>query len=177
MTFRFKPMEIIADTREHASQFKRIASQLEALNVKYFRSKLFVGDYQSLDNARLVVDRKKDLQELAGNVTQQHERFKAELQRAQEAGIKVIILCEHGPEIRTLDDVARWLNPRRSLMTFKVIDGKRKPYPRFPYAITGPKLHKILCTLHERYGVDFVFCTKGKTGAKIVELLGGGAGE
>lgn len=167
-------MEIIADTREHASQFKRVACQLDALNVKYFRSKLFVGDYQSLDNARLVVDRKKDLQELASNVTHDHERFKAELIRAQEAGIKLIILCEHGPEIKKLADVEKWLNPRRDMMVFKYVDGKRKAFPRYPYAITGTKLHRILCTIQERYGVDFVFCTKQETGAKIVELLGGG---
>lgn len=80
-------MQIQVDSREHASEWERISKQLDKLGVKYFRSKLYVGDYQSLDNARLVIDRKKNLQELCGNVCQQHERFQKELKRAQEAGI------------------------------------------------------------------------------------------
>ena len=51
---------------------------------------MYVGDYQSLDNPRLVIDRKKDLQELCGNVCQQHERFKAELVRAIQQDIKIV---------------------------------------------------------------------------------------
>ena len=104
-------MEIIVDTREHKAEAERIQKQLDALGHKTFRSKLFVGDYQSLDNARLVVDRKKDLQELCGNVCQQHERFTNELRRAKENGIKLIILCEHGG-IKDLSDVQWWINPR-----------------------------------------------------------------
>ena len=56
-------MQIIVDTREHQSEWKRISKQFDELGVKYFRSKLFCGDYQSMDNTRLVVDRKRDLQE------------------------------------------------------------------------------------------------------------------
>ena len=85
-------MVIQVDTREHKSEWGRIQSQFDSLGVQYFRSKLYCGDYQSLDNAKLCIDRKKDLQELCGNVCQQHERFKAELIRAREAGIQLIIL-------------------------------------------------------------------------------------
>ena len=85
-------MNIQVDSREHESEWKRIKKQFDKLNVSYFRSKLYVGDYQSLDNPRLVIDRKKDLQELYGNICQQHERFKAELLRAMESNIKIHIL-------------------------------------------------------------------------------------
>ena len=98
-------MVIQVDTREHKSEWGRIQSQFDSLGVQYFRSKLYCGDYQSLDNAKLCIDRKKDLQELCGNVCQQHERFKAELIRAREAGIQLIILCEHGPDIKSVGDV------------------------------------------------------------------------
>ena len=70
-------MTIQIDTREHKAEAERIDRQLDAMGVEHFRSKLYVGDYQSLDNGRLVIDRKKDLSELCGNVTQQHERFRA----------------------------------------------------------------------------------------------------
>ena len=147
---------IQADTREHKSEWERISSQFDALGVKYFRSKLYVGDYQSLDNPRLVVDRKKDLQEIAGNVCQQHERFRAELVRAQEAGIQIVILCEHGGSIKSLEDVYFWENPRRR---------------ESPGAISGHRLFKILNTMKDKYGVRFEFCDKRSTGRRIVEIL------
>ena len=83
-------MTIQIDTREHKNEAARIERQFDAMGVEYFRSKLYCGDYQSLDNGRLVVDRKKDLNELCGNVTQQHERFRRELIRGNEAGIRCL---------------------------------------------------------------------------------------
>ena len=84
-------MQIQVDTREHKKEWERVQKQFDKIeDIQYFRSKLYVGDYQSLDNPRLVIDRKKDLQELCGNVTQQHERFKAELIRAMQAGIPAV---------------------------------------------------------------------------------------
>jgi len=166
-------MQIQVDSREHASEWERISKQLDKLGVQYFRSKLYVGDYQSLDNARLVIDRKKNLQELCGNVCQQHERFKAELIRAQEAGIKIIILCEHGGGIHDLADVYFWENPRSKYTTIKMVNGRPKRVPVSPNAISGQKLCKALRTIANRYDVRFEFCTKAETGKKIVELLGG----
>ena len=54
------------DTREKDHAIRRILADFEKQGVRFFRSKLYVGDYQRLDNGRLVVDRKKDLQEIAG---------------------------------------------------------------------------------------------------------------
>lgn len=148
---------ILVDTREHKEQWERVKAQFDRIGVKYDRSKLYVGDYQSLDNARLVVDRKQHLGELCSNVCQQHERFRAELVRAQEAGIKLVILCEHGGEIRSLEDVYFWINPRHK-------------YSKA--AMQGQQLFKILNTMRTKYGVDFQFCTKQQTGRRIAEILG-----
>ena len=164
-------MDIIVDTREHDSEWERIKSQFDNLDVKYYRSKLFVGDYQSLDNARLVVDRKKDLQELCGNVCQQHERFKAELVRAMDAGIKVVILCEHGKDIKSIEDVFTWVNPRSTRTVWKKINGRMTRTIEQTKAVTGTSLYKSLCTIRDRYNVTFLFCTKDETGEKIVEIL------
>lgn len=163
-------MELIVDTREHASEWERIKAQFDELGIKYWRSKLFVGDYQSLDNARLVIDRKKDLQEICGNVCQQHERFRDELLRAQEAGIKIIVLCEHGSDITCLEDIKNWKNPRRE-GRFRTINGKKVWYQISPNATSGEQLYKMLKTMQEKYGVTFEFCTKDETGKRIVELL------
>ena len=125
-----------------------------------------------MDNARLVIDRKKDLQELCGNVCQQHERFKAELIRAMEQGIKIVILCEHGPDIKSIEDVWFWQNPRKHKVIWKTVNGQRVRTVMSDKAVDGNQLYKSLCTIRDRYNVDFVFCTKEETGRKIVEILG-----
>lgn len=165
-------MTIQVDSREHAKEWERIKGQFDSLGLQYFRSKLYVGDYQSLDNPRLVIDRKKDLQELCGNVCQQHERFKAELIRAMQNGIKIVILCEHGEDIKTMEDVYFWQNPRKYQMRWKTVDGKRIKEVISAKAVDGCQLYKSLCTIRDRYNVDFVFCQKHETGQKIVEILG-----
>lgn len=164
-------MNIQMDSREHEGERKRISKQFDELGVKYFRSKLYVGDYQSMDNARLVIDRKKDLQELCGNVCQQHERFKAELIRAMEQGIKIVILCEHGPDIKSIEDVWFWQNPRKHKVIWKTVNGQRVRTVMSDKAVDGNQLYKSLCTIRDRYNVDFVFCNKEETGRKIVEIL------
>lgn len=169
-------MTIQIDTREHKNEAERIERQFDAMGVAHFRSKLYCGDYQSLDNGRLVIDRKKDLQELCGNVTQQHERFRRELIRAQEAGIHVIVLCEHGNGIERLTDVYFWENPRLKKMKWVVENGRPKQVPAYPNAITGEKLMKILQTISTKYSVQFIFCDPAHTGETIAALLGGDGG-
>lgn len=166
-------MQIQVDTREHAKEWERIQQQFDAAGIQYFRSKMFVGDYQSLDNPRLVIDRKKDLQELCGNVCQQHERFKAELVRAVEQGIKIVVLCEHGTDIKRIEDVYFWENPRKHQVRWKTVDGKRVKTVLSEKAVDGCQLYKSLCTIRDRYNVSFVFCTKEETGKRIIEILGG----
>ncbi len=167
-------MQVQVDTREHAKEWERIKGQFDALGVQYFRSKMYVADYMSLDNPRLVIDRKKDLQEICGNVCQQHERFKAELLRAKEQGIKLVILCEHGADIKSLEDVYFWSNPRKYQIRWKTVNGKRVKDVISAKAVDGNQLYKSLCTIRDRYNVDFVFCRKEETGQKIIEILENG---
>lgn len=164
---------IQVDTREHKGEVERIERQFDAMGIKHFRSKCFVGDYQSLDNGRLVVDRKKDLQELCGNITTQHERFRRELVRASQAGIRIIVLCEHGNGIRTIEDVRVWHNPRLDMMKFAVVNGRPCKVKAYPHATTGATLAKTLESISERYDVRFMFCEPSETGETIVRLLGG----
>lgn len=164
-------MTIQVDTREHKSEWERIQSQFNQLGVDYIRSKLWVGDYMNLDNPRVIVDRKKDLQELIGNVTTQHERFIRELSNAQEKGIKLYILCEHGEDIRDLIDVYFWDNPRLHITRWITMDGKPRKVKKYPKATKGESLYKSLKTIETKYGASFVFCDKHETGYQIVKLL------
>lgn len=166
-------MQIQVDTREHKAEWERIQRQFDDMGIKYFRSKMYVGDYQSLDNPRLVIDRKKDLLELCGNVCQQHERFKAELIRAMQQNIKIVILVEHGEDIKTLEDVYFWENPRKHEVIWKTVNGKKVRTVRSEKAVDGIQLYRSLLTIRDRYNVDFVFCEKHETGKKIVEILSG----
>lgn len=166
-------MVIQIDSREHKWEMARVQRQLESLGVKTIVSKLYVGDYQSLDNGRLVIDRKKDLQELCGNVCQQHERFRAELLRAQEAGIQIIILCEHGSDITSLQDVYFWQNPRKHEVKWRTVNGRKIKTVESSRAVDGEQLYKSLITMRDKYGVRFEFCTKDITGQRIKELLDG----
>ena len=151
-------MTCIVDTREKPQAIQKILAEFERQNVKVIRSKLWVGDYQRLDNPMLVIDRKQSLGEVCNNVVQDHKRFRAELQRAQEYGQHIIVLVEHSKNIRTLEDVIHWVNPRLKVS---------------PLAVSGERLYRILSTMSKTYGVEFQFCTKDETGARIIELLKG----
>lgn len=165
-------MTVQIDSREHQKERERIEKQFDKLGIDHFVSKLWVGDYMSLDNAKLVIDRKLDLNEICGNVCQQHERFRNELLRAKEQGIQIIILIEE-PDIENLVDVYFWENPRKKAYKWKMVNGHPWKVESNRPPLQGKQLYKCLETIKKRYGVRFEFCDKKSTGKKIVELLGG----
>lgn len=168
-------MNIQIDSREKAKAIKGILAEFDHQGVDYYVSKLYVGDYMNLDNPRLIIDRKQNLTELCNNVCQDHDRFRNELIRANEASIDVIILCEHGKGVECLEDVIWWDNPRRHKRIQDPETGKWKDITT--KAITGEKLYKILCTLQRKYQCRFEFCNREETGKRIIELLGGVPGD
>lgn len=162
-------MVIQIDSREHQHVLTKIKAEFDRQGVKYYTSKLLVGDYMNLDNPKVIVDRKQNLQEIVGNVIHDHERFRCELIRAQEVGIQLVILCEEGHNITCLEDVKYWDNPRRHIR--KRIDGRWQTVET--KATTGETLYNILSTMARKYGVIWEFCTKEETGSRILEILGG----
>lgn len=162
-------MDIQIDTREKQRAIRKILKTFDDNGVKHFSSKLLVGDYMSLDNPRLIIDRKQNLQELCGNVCQQHERFKRELLKAIDAGIQLVILVEHGSDIQSLEDVWFWENPRKHEVRWRMVNGKREKYVVSAKAVDGNQLYKSLCTIRDRYNVRFEFCEKKDTGKEIMK--------
>lgn len=148
-------MVIQVDSREQ--KYDHIIKYFDDNNIKWVRSKCVVGDYVNLENPMVVIDRKKDLQEVAGNVCQQHDRFVRELELAKDLGYKMIVLVEE-PNMHTVSDVFGWYNWRKK---------------RNPKAISGRTLGKIMLTMSQKYGVEWLFTTKENCGKRIVELLGG----
>ena len=161
-------MIIQIDSREKAKAIQKIIAEFDRQGIKHPVSKLMVGDYMNYDNPRVIVDRKQNLTEVCSNVCQDHDRFRRELVLAKENGIQLIILCEHGKDIKSLEDVIFWKNPRSEKR--KKIDGKWQTVQT--NAMKGDVLYKILTTLQEKYGCEFQFCTKEETGKRIIELLG-----
>lgn len=150
-------MVIQIDTREKARAIKSIVAHFDRNGIGHISSKLYCGDYMNLDNPKIIVDRKQNLLEVTQNVCQQHKRFTDEIKRAKAVGIKLIFLVEHGYGIESLEDVKEWHNPRLS---------------ESPMAVSGERLYKIMATMQSHFGIEWVFCDKRNTGAKIVELLG-----
>lgn len=165
-------MDIQIDSREKARAITKIIKTFDENGVNHFSSKLLVGDYMNLDNPRLIIDRKQNLQELCGNVCQQHERFKKELVKAMQANIQLIILVEHGPDVKSIEDVYFWQNPRKHEVRWRMVNGKRERYVVSAKAVDGNQLYKSLFTIRDRYNVRFEFCEKKDTGRRIMELLG-----
>ena len=149
-------MVIQIDSREKTRAISRTLEHFDGRGIKYLISKLPVGDYMSYDNPRLVVDRKQSLSEVCQNVCQDHARFRRELERAGEYGIKLVFLVEHGGKIKTLEDVQHWTNPRLK---------------DHPLAMSGERLYKVMLTMQNKYGIEWRFCDKRHTAERIIEIL------
>ena len=137
---------------------------------------------------KVSVDTKQNLQEVVGNIQgKSHSRFRDECILAQQNGIKLYILVEHGGNIKSLEDVNDWINPRQFLYErairkeygipkgadykaeiadLKAHGAKIKRGPT-----TGEELYKAMATMSEKYSIEWVFCDKKDTGKVIVELL------
>lgn len=146
-------MVIQVDSREQ--KYEHVTEYFDSQGIKWVKSKCVVGDYVNLENPMVVIDRKKDLQEVCGNVTQQHDRFVRELELAKDLGYKLIVLVEES-SCKQLVDVCSWYNFRRK---------------KNPRAMNGRTLYKIMKTMQDKYGFEWRFTTKKKCGADIVKIL------
>ena len=149
-------MVIIVDTREKPRAIVRILAEFDRQGVKVVRRALDFADYFNPDRPGVIVDRKQNLLEVAGNVVQDRARFMREVDRCTRAGCHMIVLIEHSPRIRKLEDVIGWKNPRLKVS---------------PLAVSGDRLFRIMKAMEIRYGIQWEFCGKAQTGKRIIELL------
>lgn len=150
-------MVLFEDTRQQAGKHLNVHAYCERAGIRIIRQALNVGDYQIAGKGDISVDTKMGVLELAGNVFQEHERFRAECLRAQECGIQLIVLVE---EVLPGGRLDRWRPP---------IGRDGRPVARFDPAI----LRKAMITMQQEYGVKFRFCDGRSTGKMIVEYLRG----
>lgn len=149
-------MIVLVDTRQKPDKNADIDDQLHELGVYTERCKLYVGDYAVPTDMSTVVDTKLDMQELASNLTNDHERFRRECERAQQAGIHLVVLTAD-KHVKSVNNLPSWFNIRRKFN---------------PKAPTGKRLYSICKTMSEKYGVTFDFCPRDETGARICQWVG-----
>ena len=142
---------IIVDSRE--KKWDHIRKYFEANGIEFEIKKLDAGDYFSTDQGDVVVDRKQNLQELCGNLSKGNGniiRFTNECRRAKEQGIRLVVLIE-GTNCQTVKDVSGW----------------KSKYTKH----SGKWLTDKMFNLTVSYNVEWQFCKKNETAAKILEIL------
>lgn len=146
-------MTVIVDSRE--KRWEHIKEWFEKNDIKYAVRKLDEGDYQIEGSPSVSVDRKRNLAELSKNLmnAKDHSRFWKEVRRAREKKTRLVVLCEHGGKIKTIQDVALWEDKYSG--------------------VSGRRLMEEIYRVHIAYGVDFLFCSKRNTAKRILEILGG----
>ena len=152
---------LIIDTREKPKAIANILKTFDAAGIKYERSKLLFGDYMDWNRPEIVIDRKKNIAELAKNVTVELKRFTAELDRSFAAGAQLVILVEQNrykyngtwKYVETITDLMLWSDPHTS--------------------IQGEKVFRTLSALKYRYNIIVKFCDKRQTGKEILKIIYG----
>ena len=152
---------LLVDSREKPKAIQTILKQFENEDVGYSVTKLFIGDYMDYSRPHVVVDRKQSIGELAMNCTRDHERFRAELERAKSVGATLIILVEQNRykdrdkwiRVETIEDIMLWSSPHTT--------------------IRGEKVYRVLRAWMAKYPIRVEFCDKRQTGKRILEILYG----
>lgn len=150
---------LLIDTREKSKAIEKILKTIKEAGIRYERTKLLFGDYMDWNRPHIVIDRKQNIAELAKNCTSEHERFRNELERAQRADARLVILVEQNKykdrdrwiHVETIEDLMLWSSPHTT--------------------IRGEKVYRVLRAWMAKYNIDVQFCDKRQTGKRILEIL------
>ena len=108
-----------------------------------------------------------------------HGFFHRGLKRAQNSGIKLIVLVDNREGVRSVEDLFHWLNPRLKIWVnsgevigcYKNGKPRYKKVPKYKNAMTGERLAKACLTMQLKYGVEFQFCEPEEAGERILSIL------
>lgn len=140
------------DTRNQKDSY--VTDYFDKHEIKWIRNKLYAGDVKLLNDTRVIIDLKANIEEIAHNLCNraEHDRIRRELDRAKEIGCEEFIFLIKS-NIKSVDDLINWTSKRTR--------------------VKGATLVKIMCTMKTKYGCRFVFTTRTNAPKKILELLGG----
>ena len=159
-------MILYEDTRNQVGKHKNVETYCRRNGIEIVRQCLSVGDYM-LDpvNGKVSVDTKFSILELSKDImSSDHRRFRDCCIRAQEAGIRLVILIEEIPPYGKIDlwEIPRWTSSNQ--------------FHRYgePMTKVDPKaLRKAMLTMWRKYGVEFEFCTRRQSPARVIKILKG----
>lgn len=151
---------ILTDTRQQKEN--HILKEFDKQGILHIQTKLDSADYMALryDKDRgfykdysILIDTKKDLLEMCGNLTQtsEHQRLVREVELGHSLGAKDFIFLIGEKNIKTIDDIKKWSNKHTK--------------------VKGETLYKIMCTFKEHHNCRFIIVPKNQLGIKIIELL------
>ena len=150
-------MYIIEDTAQKIGKHD-IKNQWWSENgVTVTRCHLPFGDYCL--PPKVAIDTKANISEIATNMcgtSKEHIRFREECKKARDHGCKLYFLIENEDNVKCIEDLVNWYNPRLKIT---------------PKAVTGQRLAKAMKTMEERYGCSFMFCTPEESAQRIQEIL------
>lgn len=162
-TFRSCNRALIEDVNNKLGQHVKKNDGWSSHGIKVVRNKLPYGDYMLAP--ALVVDTKKDLMELAGNIKSDHRRFRDAAIKAMECGSHMVILVENDEGVGSLEDLENWTESDRSFKSRRKKNVNAKRYE-------GASIASACRTMTERYGVEFDFCTPDDAWAAVMRHLG-----
>lgn len=154
---------ILTDTRQQKD--KHIIREFDKQKILHIRTNLESADYMAVryndkkgfyKDYSILIDTKKDLLELCGNLCRntEHERIKREIAKGKELGCKEFIFLIGEDKIKTAEDIKHW----------------KSKYTK----VKGNVLLKIMTTMAKKYQVKFIICSKKNMGKKIIKLLSRG---
>ena len=152
---------LLIDTREKPKAIQGIIKTVDEARIPHASTKLLFGDYMDYNRPSIVIDRKQNIAELAKNCTWEHDRFRAELERAKAANARLIILVEQNRykdrekwiHVESIEDIMLWSSPHTT--------------------IRGEKVFRVLRAWMSKYDIDVQFCDKRQTGRRILEIIYG----
>ena len=153
---------LLIDTREKPKAIENILKTFDEAGIRHASTKLLFGDYMDYNRPGLVIDRKQNIAELAKNVVgKDRDRFVRELERAQAAGSKMVILVEQN----RYKDRERWISIKEpaDLMLWS------SPHTK----IRGERVFRAVSGLIAKYGISVQFCDKRTTGRNILRIIYG----
>lgn len=150
---------LIEDTRNKPGHHELKHARWEAIGQPTVRSKLAFGDYALVPPVS--VDTKNSIQELAMDITREHERFRSECEGARDAGCRLVVLVENEDGVRDLDGLRKWREPEASFR-------RRRAKMRY----CGSRIAAACETMRERYGVEFAFCAPEDAADFVLDILG-----
>lgn len=149
---------ILTDTRQQKEN--HITKTFDKQGIIHIRTGLPSADYMALRYEQgkgfyldysVLIDTKKDLLELCGNLTKDHDRLVREIDKGHELGCEEFVFIIGDTKIKTIEDIKKWSSPHTK--------------------VKGYVLLKIMQTFKEHHNCKFVIVSKKEVGNKVIDLL------